>query len=118
LSLSKHERRRSGSFAFLLSLFSPLPKPHPHLLSSLLSSLPLGLFSSPPRRWYDPKYIINDLNVNSAVAQPDHDDVLDLSTCGDTYAIKGYAYAGGGRRVTRVEVSLDEGKTWKLSEIT
>ncbi|KAL7410259.1 hypothetical protein BDY24DRAFT_400640 [Mrakia frigida] len=68
--------------------------------------------------WYDPKYIINDLNVNSAIAQPDHDEVLDLSTCGETYAIKGYAYAGGGRRVTRIEVSLDEGTTWKLSEIT
>ncbi|KAG8850282.1 hypothetical protein FRC20_002092 [Serendipita sp. 405] len=31
--------------------------------------------------------------------------------------MKGYAYAGGGRRVTKVEISLDEGSSWKLAEI-
>lgn len=34
------------------------------------------------------------------------------------YVISGYAYAGGGRRVTRVEVSLDDGATWSLADIT
>ena len=32
--------------------------------------------------------------------------------------MKGYAYSGGGRRVTRVEVSVDDGKTWTLANIT
>ena len=31
--------------------------------------------------------------------------------------MRGYAYAGGGRRVTRVEVSLDEGETWTLASM-
>ncbi|KAF9045792.1 nitrate reductase [Hymenopellis radicata] len=69
------------------------------------------------RWWHNQAYIINDLNVNSAIAQPDHDEVLDL-TSSSAYAIKGYAYSGGGRRVTRVEISLDEGDTWRLAEIT
>ena len=29
------------------------------------------------------------------------------------YTIKGYAYAGGGRRIVRVEVSLDCGSSWQ-----
>ena len=33
------------------------------------------------------------------------------------YTVKGYAYTGGGRKVIRVEVSLDAGKTWRLAEI-
>lgn len=31
--------------------------------------------------------------------------------------MKGYAYTGGGRKVIRVEVSLDAGKTWKQAKI-
>jgi hypothetical protein len=35
----------------------------------------------------------------------------------DLYLVKGYAYAGGGRRVAKVEVSLDEGTSWKLADV-
>jgi hypothetical protein len=31
--------------------------------------------------------------------------------------VTGYAYAGGGRRVNRVEVSLDT-QNWQLADIT
>jgi hypothetical protein len=31
--------------------------------------------------------------------------------------MSGYAYTGGGRKVTRVEISLDDGATWKQAEI-
>ncbi|CAE6437488.1 unnamed protein product [Rhizoctonia solani] len=89
--------------------------------------------------WYDPKYIIkydafssvyyflshvyySDLNVNSAIAQPDHEEMIKVPQTGNDdglfYPIRGYAYAGGGRRINRVEISLDEGNTWKLAEIT
>lgn len=65
------------------------------------------------------RYIINDLNINSAVTVPDHDQVLDLSTHpeNEPFRIQGYAYTGGGKRIHRVEVSLDEGETWEISEI-
>jgi nitrate reductase (NAD(P)H) len=66
------------------------------------------------------RYIINDLNVNSAIACPDDDEVLTISgqVLEQAYTIKGYAYAGGGRRVTRVEVSFDDGCTWSLAGIS
>lgn len=66
------------------------------------------------------RYIINELNVNSAIACPDHDEILDpaAASSGTSYTIKGYAYAGGGRRVTRVEVSFDDGITWALANIS
>ncbi|KAL4079389.1 hypothetical protein J3A83DRAFT_4409606 [Scleroderma citrinum] len=70
--------------------------------------------------WYDPRYIITELNVNSAIAKPDHDETLIVnkhSESDDSYTLRGYAYGGGGRRVTRVEVSLDEGATWRLAAI-
>ncbi|KAN0061888.1 Cytosolic Fe-S cluster assembly factor nar1 [Thecaphora frezii] len=72
--------------------------------------------------WYDPKYIINELNVNAAICSPDHNDVVRLDPAAtesqpQRLPIQGYAYTGGGRRITRVEVSLDDGKSWKLAEI-
>lgn len=58
--------------------------------------------------------------MNSAIARPYHDEVLDASSLGldSTYKIEGYAYAGGGRRVTRVEISSNDGETWSLAHIT
>jgi hypothetical protein len=56
--------------------------------------------------------------VNSAIAKPDHDETLTISKrseSDDFYTVRGYAYGGGGRRVTRVELSLDEGITWSLA---
>lgn len=71
--------------------------------------------------WTDERYAIYDLNVNSVAAFPEHEEVLDLATAGPTYTAKGYAYAGGGRRITRVEISLDKGKckisTAKISAV-
>ena len=61
--------------------------------------------------------MINDLNVNSAIAVPRHGERAKLDSV-EEYTIEGYAYAGGGRRVTRVEVSFDEGDTWTLADIT
>lgn len=61
--------------------------------------------------WTDERYAIYDLNVNSVAVYPQHEEELDLATAGSTYTVKGYAYAGGGRRITRVEVSLDKGSS-------
>ena len=67
--------------------------------------------------WYKPDYIINELNINSAIASPGHLEVLPLKGKGQTYTIKGYCYNGGGRKVIRVEVSLDGGATWTLTKL-
>jgi nitrate reductase (NAD(P)H) len=67
--------------------------------------------------WKDERYAIYDLSSNSAIAFPAHDERLVLPTAGEYYTVKGYAYGGGGRRITRVEISLDKGITWSLASI-
>lgn len=68
--------------------------------------------------WYHPDFIINDLNINSAIASPWHDEVVLFNQpANTTYKIKGYAYAGAGRKIIRAEISLDLGVTWRLAEI-
>lgn len=63
--------------------------------------------------WYDERYAIYDLSINSAIVYPAHDEKLVIGPNPEkqTYSIRGYAYAGAGRRITRVEVSLDKGRS-------
>lgn len=58
--------------------------------------------------WFDNKYLIFEHSVNSVMHRPAHDEriVFDKNR---PYTIKGYALSGGGRMITRVEVSLDKG---------
>jgi nitrate reductase (NAD(P)H) len=46
--------------------------------------------------WYRPEYIINELNINSVITTPGHDEVLPINalTTQRPYTIKGYAYSG------------------------
>ena len=68
--------------------------------------------------WYKPEYIFNELNINSAIAQPDHNETLSIAKNIDkTYEVAGYAYTGGGRAISRVEVSIDGGVHWELATI-
>ncbi|URE17156.1 hypothetical protein MUK42_06107 [Musa troglodytarum] len=73
--------------------------------------------------WYKPEYIINELNINSVITTPGHDEMLPINafTTQRPYTLKGYAYSvmrtvirrtGGGRKVTRVEVTVNGGETW------
>lgn len=66
------------------------------------------------------RYIITDLNTNSAIAKPAHNETISFNAreSSNTYRLAGYAYAGGGRRITRVELTLDAGQTWLLADIT
>lgn len=70
-----------------------------------------------PDTWKDERYAIYDLSTNSATAYPAHEEQLCLVGAPANYNVKGYAYGGGGRRITRVEISLDKGKTWRLANI-
>ena len=69
-----------------------------------------------PSWWAGDRYAIFSFNVNSAILKPAHDEVLTIMNQ-DDYAFQGYAYSGGGRRVTRVELSIDDGKSWILATI-
>ncbi|EXJ82557.1 nitrate reductase [NADPH] [Capronia epimyces CBS 606.96] len=70
-----------------------------------------------PKWWTDERYAIYDLNPNSAICYPQHEEKLRLTDASGAYKARGYAYSGGGRRITRVEVTLDKGKTWRLADI-
>ncbi|KAL8964490.1 MAG: hypothetical protein Q9183_004413, partial [Haloplaca sp. 2 TL-2023] len=70
-----------------------------------------------PKWWTDDRYAIYDLSTNSAIAYPAHEEQLSLVGGPESYTAKGYAYGGGGRRVTRVELSLDKGRSWRLADI-
>lgn len=67
--------------------------------------------------WTDERYAIYDLSPNSAICYPQHEEQFSLSDAPSRYRARGYAYSGGGRRITRVEISLDKGKTWRLAKI-
>ena len=66
--------------------------------------------------WLKREYKFNELNINSAMTHPAHGTCIGLDGP-DTTLIKGYAYTGGGRKITRVEISLDMGGTWELAEL-
>lgn len=67
--------------------------------------------------WTDERYAIYDLSPNSAICYPQHEEQFCLSDAPSRYRARGYAYSGGGRRITRVEISLDKGKTWRLANV-
>lgn len=71
-----------------------------------------------PDAWRDERYAIYDLNTNSATCYPAHEEKLSLTGNVQSYRVRGYAYAGGGKRVTRVEITLDKGKSWMLANIS
>jgi|GEM_PF-265835 len=62
--------------------------------------------------WYKTEYLFNELNLNSVISRPFHNEHI-LSN--GSVSFSGYAYSGGGRHVTRVEVTLDGGSTWLLA---
>jgi sulfite oxidase len=51
----------------------------------------------------------NGSNNSSGNEKSDNEDYIHL---------QGYAYSGGGRRIIRVDVSPDDGKTWQQAELT
>ncbi|CAH9083757.1 unnamed protein product [Cuscuta epithymum] len=69
--------------------------------------------------WYKEEYIINELNINSVITTPSHEEILPINawTTQHPYTLRGYAYSGGGKKVTRVEVTMDGGETWRVCEL-
>ncbi|KAF6764114.1 nitrate reductase [Ephemerocybe angulata] len=112
---------RSVKWLTKIELSSIESQHHLHFHDNKVLPMPVGpdQARAETQWWYDPRYIIRDLNVNSAIATPDHDQVLAATSDSEeaTFVLQGYAYAGGGRRVCRVEITLDEGSSWSLAEI-
>ncbi|KAJ3083061.1 hypothetical protein HK102_001279 [Quaeritorhiza haematococci] len=89
------------------------------------------------RWWFKPEFIINEQNINSVITTPPHNETLHLSppkpSTGSSfdhdspakppeaalsYTFRGYAYTGGGRPVSRVELSFNRGIDWELADLS
>ncbi|KAL7333663.1 hypothetical protein PS15p_202530 [Mucor circinelloides] len=68
--------------------------------------------------WTNPDYSVYDLNVNGVIAAPYHGSKVTLDDLNKKITLNGFAYGGSNRKVTRCEITLDDGKTWKLADIT
>ncbi|GAM83848.1 hypothetical protein ANO11243_018380 [Dothideomycetidae sp. 11243] len=62
---------------------------------------------------WDAAVSIQEVPVQSAVTSVD--EVYGLEE--DAVVLQGYAFSGGGRRIVRVDVSPDNGKTWQQAQI-
>jgi sulfite oxidase len=65
-------------------------------------------------------FSIQSLPVQSAICSPADNSrvqVQQLRSNGNRLELSGYAWSGGGRRIVRVDVSTDEGKTWRNANI-
>lgn len=60
---------------------------------------------------------IQDYPVQSAICLPQQNSTLLIKHPDDCITIKGYAFSGGGRKITRVDVSIDGGINWHPSEL-
>merc|ERR1719230_82077 len=65
--------------------------------------------------WKDGAFTINDRNINSAIWSPAHCAKVKVSDA--MYTVRGYAYAGAGRPVHRVEVTLNNAQNWRPAKI-
>jgi sulfite oxidase len=59
---------------------------------------------------------IQEMPVQSAILDPRPNSAVDADATDVT--VKGYAWSGGGRGITRVDVSSDGGKTWHAAELS
>lgn len=58
---------------------------------------------------------IQELPVTSVTCTPENNSIVTLKD--GQLALKGYSWSGGGRRVIRVDVSIDQGQTWQVAEL-
>ncbi|KAH6559902.1 hypothetical protein BASA50_008991 [Batrachochytrium salamandrivorans] len=65
---------------------------------------------------YSKSVSIQELPVQSAILYPKTGDDVVIDDHGDV-VVKGYAFSGGGRHIYRVDVSADNGVTWRDAEL-
>jgi sulfite oxidase len=72
-----------------------------------------------------PHYIddVNKINedlvnkINTVQEMPVQSGITKISNNEDKIKVEGFAWSGGGRGIIRVDVSIDEGKTWQMAEL-
>ncbi|KAL3935340.1 MAG: hypothetical protein SGBAC_009125 [Bacillariaceae sp.] len=69
----------------------------------------------PPKR-LDQAPIVQEMPVQSFVCNPPQNSVIGGKFATDV-TVRGVAWSGGGRKIERVDVSIDGGKTWTAAEL-
>ncbi|XP_011871079.1 PREDICTED: sulfite oxidase-like [Vollenhovia emeryi] len=59
---------------------------------------------------------IQEMPVISAICDPQNSDVVEIKN--GKIQVKGYAWSGGGRKIIRIDVTNDKGKTWHTADFT
>jgi sulfite oxidase len=63
---------------------------------------------------------IQEMPVQSAITavkEVDASDSKDAKLDGEAVQVEGYAFSGGGRKIIRVDISADDGRTWHQAEL-
>ncbi|KAG0333736.1 hypothetical protein BG000_008921 [Podila horticola] len=72
--------------------------------------LPPWVDSSNVEDAWDSADSLGEMNIQSVICTPQDNEVI---TSSKPVTVKGYAIAGGGRAIDRVELSMDGGRTWE-----
>jgi sulfite oxidase len=64
----------------------------------------------------DQAAIVQEMQVQSLVCNPPQNSLIGMKGAADI-TVKGLAWSGGGRKVERVDFSIDGGKTWTAAEL-
>lgn len=56
-------------------------------------------------------------NIASVQEMPVQSCIVDVNKENDILKVKGFAWSGGGRGIIRVDVSPDDGNTWKMAKL-
>ncbi|XP_011256952.2 probable sulfite oxidase, mitochondrial isoform X2 [Camponotus floridanus] len=74
---------------------------------------------SPSTNWdnvdFSKSPAIQEMPVISAICDPQDSDVVEIKN--GKIQVKGYAWSGGGRKIIRVDVTNDKGKTWYTADL-
>lgn len=75
---------------------------------------------SPSTNWdnvdFSKSPAIQEMPVVSAICDPQNSDVVKVEN--GKIQVKGYAWSGGGRKIIRIDVTNDKGKTWHTADLT
>ncbi|KYM81913.1 putative sulfite oxidase, mitochondrial [Atta colombica] len=75
---------------------------------------------SPSTTWnnvdFNKSPAIQEMPVVSAICDPQDTDTIEIKN--GKIQVKGYAWSGGGRKIIRVDVTNDKGKTWHTADLT
>jgi sulfite oxidase len=70
----------------------------------------------PPAR-LDQAPILQEMPVTSMVCHPSQNTIIGMKDKVDSLTVNGVAWSGGGRKIERVDVTLDGGKHWMAAEL-